>query len=165
MLQLKTSWYAFLTHDSALIACVKYMARKMNTHSHLRRNLIFTVDLLAWLNQESPSYRGRPTKASRMRILALCSAIRDATSLLSAAVEVQPRRGITGRTHRQRFGNPSKRLKKCCVITQFGPPLKLMGSMALEVCTLTMEVDPVDHKANSLRPGRWWNWPRPNSCI
>lgn len=66
----------------------------MKTGDNAKRNpkLIFTSHLLSWLNQDSPPYRGKPTKASRMRILTLCSAIRDATVLLSAAVEAEPDR-------------------------------------------------------------------------
>jgi hypothetical protein len=54
--------------------------------------LTFTSDLVSWLNQDSPSYRGKPTKMSRTRILTLLNAIRRATTLLCAAVEAEPDR-------------------------------------------------------------------------
>jgi hypothetical protein len=50
--------------------------------------------LLSWMNGTSPRYLGVPSKASRMRILALCKLIHEATALLSDAVERGPVRNF-----------------------------------------------------------------------
>jgi hypothetical protein len=56
--------------------------------------LIFTTDLVSWLNQTSPRYQGRPTKASRERILALRAAIESTCAELSAAARAEPTRSF-----------------------------------------------------------------------
>lgn len=59
-----------------------------------KKKLLFTSDLISWLNQESAPYYGKPTKASRARILALYNAINDTDARLSAAVESEPDRNF-----------------------------------------------------------------------